>query len=88
MTTCATHESNCAPENQEHEPLRNWEGYCEIRHTPIGEYRSASGHGFAPELKTALRSMGGEASPTLGDDGVLGRVGEIYVLLPSPQTPA
>ena len=38
---------------------------------PIVEHRSGSGQGFASELKTALRSIGGKASPTLGDDGDL-----------------
>ena len=75
-TTGAIQQSNCAPENQEHEPLRNWEGYCGIRRTPIGEHRSGSEQEFTPELQTALRLMGGEASPAHGDDGVLGRVGE------------
>ena len=52
-----------------------WERYCGQDKLPIIEHRSGLVTRSKREIRTALRSMGGEASPTLGHVGDL-RVGE------------
>ena len=48
---------------------KNWERHCGQDKLPINEPRSGWVAKSKREIRTALRSMGGEASPTLSDDG-------------------